>query len=225
MEDHTLSPLSVPPVQSSGGNASSFYFNKWKVLVGFAALLVIGGMLVYFIAPSQLGVLSRREFSQTFTLVQDKVSQSAAIVISLPAGISVNTAEASGKISFEPVLQGEWTSGKDNRELIFKPKSKLALGTYYTVALAAEGTEMQKDFYVDEDPKVVSVFPHADSQAPEKSDITIVFNRPMVPLTTLDTLLEKDIPIEVTPATQYDGIAITFCFSPSRQYTCGVFFL
>lgn len=205
MEKQTSSQLPVPPQESSRGSVSPNRFNIQKrkvgIFVGLAGVLIIAGVLIYFIAPSRFNMLSKREFSQTFALTRDKISQSAAIVISLPTGISINTAEANDKISFEPVLSGEWVSGANDRELIFHPQSKLALGTYYTVALAAGGTEMQKDFYVDEDPQVVSVFPRADSEAPENSDITIVFNRPMVPLTTLDTLLEKDIPIEISPAT------------------------
>lgn len=203
MKEQSSPPLSMPPTESSRGSVALYNSDipKWKIFAGLAVLLVIGGMLVHFIAPSKLSILSRREFSQTFILVQDKISQSAAIVISLPKGISISTAEASSKISFEPVFEGEWMPGNNDRELIFRPQAKLTLGTYYTVALAAGGIEMQKDFYVDEDPHIVSVFPHADSEAPEKSDITIVFNRPMVPLTTLDTLLEKDIPIEITPTT------------------------
>ena len=119
----------MPPQKFSRGSISPHYFDikKWKIFAGVAALLLVGGILVYFVAPSKIGILPRRQFSQTFALVQDKISQSAAIAISLPAGISINIAEASNKISFEPALQGEWIPGNNDRELIFRPQSTIAL--------------------------------------------------------------------------------------------------
>ena len=202
MEELNLSLTQPPDFSAESVSSGSFPKNikRWEIFAGLAALLAVGGILIYFGVPSR-NLLPRREYSQTFILVQDKISQSAAIAISLPTGIFISTAEAKDKISFEPDLKGEWIYGEDDRELIFHPKSKLELGKYYTVALEDGEAKMQKDFYVDEDPRVISVFPRSDSEAPEKSAVTIVFNRPMVPLTTLDVLSEKDIPIEISPAT------------------------
>ncbi len=56
------------------------------------------------------------------------------------------------------------------------------------------------DFLVADDPAIVAIFPAKDSEAPENSEVTIIFNRPMVPLTTLGYLESKDIPVEITPA-------------------------
>ena len=53
-----------------------------------------------------------------------------------------------------------------------------------------------------EDPEIVAVFPVEGSETSEDSEITIVFNRPMVALTTLSELETKDIPVEITPKTE-----------------------
>jgi uncharacterized protein YfaS (alpha-2-macroglobulin family) len=77
----------------------------------------------------------------------------------------------------------------------------LELGQYYSVSLVTDVVQVQKDFYVDEDPKIASIFPAADEEASEYSRITILFNRPMVPLTTLSILEAGDIPVEIYPNT------------------------
>jgi uncharacterized protein YfaS (alpha-2-macroglobulin family) len=61
---------------------------------------------------------------------------------------------------------------------------------------------ISKDFQIDEDPRVVDVLPNDNSVAEENSAITIVFNRPMVPLTALSVLESRDIPVEILPKTE-----------------------
>ena len=178
-----------------------FHIKTWEVCVGGAALLAIGGFLIYSGDSFLPAPASRREYSQIATLVQDKISRSAPIVVRLPPGISIHSAEARGCITFDPPLNGNWSDGARDHELVFRPGAKLDIGTYYTVLLDHGGTKLQKDFYADDDPAVISVFPAADSESPETSDITIVFNRPMVPLTTLDALSDTDIPVEISPDT------------------------
>ncbi len=175
---------------------------KWEVATGLAAILVIGGVLLYYYAGiSQKAPRGRGEYSQAFSLVSDKISQSAAIIVRLPEGITINLAEAGSKISFTPVLSGAWSQGKNEKEFVFTPSAKLEAGKYYSLSIDAGGTLLSKDFFADEDPKVVAIFPNADTEAPEDSSITIVFNRPMVPLTTLDVLSDADVPVEISPHT------------------------
>jgi hypothetical protein len=174
------------------------HIKKWEVIVSVAAVLVIGG---FFVFQKFGGELLKREYEEIYMLVPDKISQSAAIVVRLPEGLRINVAETSQKISFNPALTGNWSEGKSAEYLVFHPQQKLDLGKYYSVMLAAQNIKLQKDFLADEDPKVISVFPIDKSESSEYSKITIVFNRPMVPLTTLDELMDKDVPVEITPAT------------------------
>lgn len=164
--------------------------------------IVVAAIAVYFlVSGSKSGSLLKREYGNVYTLVADKISQSAAVIIRLPAGLKINVAEASSKISFNPKVSGEWLPGKSDEYLVFQPSKKLEVGKYYSVALASEAIKLQKDFLVDDDPKIVSIFPNKDSEASEYSSVTIIFNRPMVPLTTLDILADKDVPIEIVPQT------------------------
>jgi len=78
----------------------------------------------------------------------------------------------------------------------------LDLNKYYAVKVdLGEGKILASDFLVAENPKVDAIFPAANSEAPDDSKITVVFNRPMVPLTTLDQLKSQNIPVQINPAT------------------------
>lgn len=176
-----------------------FYIKKWEVILIISAILATSGFFILknfysnkFLQPG---------YEEIYTLVPDKISHSAAIPIRLPEGIKINVAEAKEKISFNPVLMGVWSGGKSAEHLVFKPSEKLDVGKYYSVILTSQDIKIQKDFLADEDPKIISVFPIANSESSEYSKITIVFNRPMVPLTALDVLKDKDIPAEISPAT------------------------
>jgi len=191
-------PTDLPPESIS---THHFTIKKWEVIIALAAIGIVGGLLFYFGGASKNALQGRGDYSQVFSLVPDKISQSAAITVSLPKNVKINSQDAKDKISFEPSVAGVWAQGKSDGELIFHPAAKLDIGKYYAIAVSANGATLEKDFLIDEDPKVVSVFPAADTEASEESEITIVFNRPMVPLTTLDTLFDKDIPVEVSPVT------------------------
>lgn len=161
----------------------------------FAVFLIAAGIFLF------LGktVPSAYSDSAVFTLVPDKISQSATITISLPKGVSA--ADARQHISFTPTISGEWVESPSARRVTFRPRQKLAVGKYYAVTLAMQSKTLQKDFLVDDDPRVISIFPGEKAEAPETSAITIMFNRPMVALSTLDRLNSQNLPIDISPNT------------------------
>lgn len=185
----------VSPAKNSG--KPSIDFKNIYIAVGLMAVAIIG-VLLY---PTEKGTFSiKTQYSQVYTLVNDKVSISAPIQINLPKGVSKEGAEQ--QIAFDPDLAGEWVATEQPQVIAFKPAKKLEVGKYYTVALAAAEGEIVKDFQADEDPVIVDIFPKAGSEADESSAITVVFNRPMVPLTTLSELENDDVPVTITPATE-----------------------
>lgn len=188
-------PVQINPIQ-----LPKKHIKKWELVLAVAGIAAIIGVLVFF-GVSYQRFLPKGEYGEIYTLVQDKVSRSAAIIVHLPKGVIVNTAEAKTTILFDPEIEGVWSAGKSDQELLFQPKNVLEVGKYYSVTLAVNDTKLQKDFLADEDPKVVAIFPNNDSEAPENTEITIVFNRPMVPLTTLDTLNTEHIAVEIMPQT------------------------
>jgi uncharacterized protein YfaS (alpha-2-macroglobulin family) len=160
--------------------------------------------------------IAKPVYLEVYRLVPEKISQSALIKINLPPGVDKEYAKQN--IKFYPEIEGEWVmkekkgfsflknfvfASQNQQELLFKPKEKLKLNRYYLVQLfMPDGGLIKADFLAVEDPKVIAIFPRENSEAPENSEITIVFNRPMVPLTTLGYLEEKEIPVEISPPTE-----------------------
>lgn len=175
------------------------FFSQYKKNIGI--ILFILAVAGFFYFSGVVEKFGSPRYEEPYTLVPDKISQSAAILVRLPQGIHMDAGQAGGNITFQPEIAGAWAGGKNDSELIFQPKTKLELGKYYSIILAVDEIRLEKDFLIDEDPKVVSIFPGRDSETSEYSSITIVFNRPMVPLTTLDVLAEGNIPVEILPQT------------------------
>jgi len=154
-------------------------------------------------------------FSQTYRLVEEKISQSAAIKINLPP--NVNKDFAKNHIKFEPEIKGKWLNDnkfsffnffafakeEESNFIFFKPDEKLKLNHHYLVTLSTpDGGQIKADFLTVEDPEIVAIFPKENSESPEDTEITIVFNRPMVPLTTLSQLENQEWPVEINPKTE-----------------------
>jgi uncharacterized protein YfaS (alpha-2-macroglobulin family) len=171
---------------------------NYKIIaIGFTVVVIVMGIF-YFGGGGQ--ILPAREFGQTYSLVNEKVSKSATVIISLPK--NVNKAEAKEGISFEPEIKGRWIDVESKSQLAFKPSGQLEVGKYYTVSLRVPSTQIKEDFLVDDNPRIDAIFPASASETHENSNITIVFNRPMVPLTTLEELDKKNVPIEIIPDTE-----------------------
>ena len=207
-------------VVNQGIPSRSQKFLKPRNLIFLILIIGIAALGFYF---WQKGIsrMVKPSYSQTYRLVSEKVSQSAVIQINLPP--NVDKSFAKNNIKFNPEIEGEWLAEKEGRWVVFaedsavglpapsensdiilfKPKEKLNLNRYYAVELAmSDGGLVKSDFLAVEDPEITAIFPKKDSETPENSEITIVFNRPMVPLTTLGYLEEKEVPVEITPFTE-----------------------
>lgn len=180
-------------------------FLKPKNLFSALLLIVLVFAGFYFFQRGK----EKLPLAEGYRLVPEKISQSAKIPIFLPPGIDKE--DAKKKIKFEPEIKGKWVRernfftvfAKNNQNVIyFQPTEKLKLNHYYVVSLALAEGEIKADFLVVEDPKIIAIFPQPYSEAPENSEITIVFNRPMVPLTTLGYLERKEVPVEIYPKTE-----------------------
>lgn len=173
------------------------------VIISILIIGIISALGFYFWQKSGQGPAARPSYVSGYRLVSEKVSQSAPILISLPFAMDKTVAQQN--VKFDPQISGAWLASDSEKEIVFKPKEPLALNRYYSVELALQNSEasaIKADFLADEDPKILAIFPKENSEAPENSEITIIFNRPMVPLTTLSYMEPKDVPVEITPATE-----------------------
>src|SRR3989338_4102196 len=193
-------PEALSPQQTSGSATPQNPQKQWMIAVGIILLFIAAALVIQFLQgtlkPKQVGA----QYAQTFTLVNDSISKSAVIRINIPPDMKFG-ADEKPQVTFAPEIKGNFIESGDERVLAFQPSKNLDVGTYYEVALAGDGKTLRHQFLVAENPEVVTIFPKADVEAHESSEITIMFNRPMVPLTTLSELESKDVPVEITPAT------------------------
>ena len=176
--------------------------NNKKIHVLFIALLILAIILLYIGLNQKQKNPAKTSYIQASRLVQETVSKSANLVITIPDYLGINIAKAEDVIQFAPAIPGAWLKSNQKNQLIFKPKTSLEAGKYYSVIITSESKRIQSEFRAEEDPEIVAIFPVKNSEAPEDTEITIVFNRPMVPLTTLDSLDTSNIPIEIIPKTK-----------------------
>lgn len=178
--------------------------SRKKVLFRLIVAIILLAMIIpgYILFKNLWPGLYKPNYTEVYRLVNEKVSANASIAIHLPSKMPAQTAQTA--VKFEPEIEGRWISSPKEGELLYKPKSALTIGHHYQVSFAIAGAgEMKEDFLAAPDPEIVAVFPKSDSEAPENSEITIVFSRPMVPLSTLGYIDNKnDVPVKITPETK-----------------------
>ena len=150
---------------------------------------------------------------EEYTLVPEKVSQSASIHVSLPEDISLTNFDPGVSLHFTPEIKGKWQSdnstnspgaGAERQPRIFRylPDAKLAEGAHYLATLDTSEVRLEKMFTIDKDPSVLAVFPKQAAEVNEYSRITIMFSRPMVALSTLSEMADMSVPVVISPPTR-----------------------
>jgi uncharacterized protein YfaS (alpha-2-macroglobulin family) len=190
----------------------------------------------------------------TFTSVPGRVV-SGPHVLGITAGVGMRAGEIAGAapiaVSFsddmdhtaaqsafavQPATTGEFRW--QGKTLFFTPKSALAPATDYTVSMGAEAkTSVGKvlaepvslDFTTAPPPAILRTLPSAGaSEVPTDTIVTITFNRPMIPLTALDSHPDPGEWVRISPpvpgrwvwlGTSAVGYRAAQGFRPSTQYT------
>ena len=133
----------------------------------------------------------------------------------------------------QPVA-GQWAwSGA--RTFTFTPTSKLEpasayLGVFSTSAIALDGTSpkenIQLNFTTVEGLKVGQVFPIADAEDVDSTtNITVIFNHPVVPITTQEEQSSLPQPIELSPQVKGQGQWVNssvYVFQPGPALLSGI---
>ena len=169
----------------------------WFIVLACLALVLL--VIVYSRDQEQ------DQMAEQYTLVPDKISQSAKITVVLPEGPTFANFDPSKSLSFSPEIKGTWETPIDpSEEKIYRflPAEKLAVGAYYLATLNTPELKLEKMFSVDKDPSVLAIFPKQETEVNEYSSITIMFSRPMVALSTLSENADITPPVEITPATE-----------------------
>lgn len=124
----------------------------------------------------------------------------------------VDCASAESALSIQPFVDGTVTC--DEYSLTFSPSADYDRNTDYTFQLAPtmvalDGTPMFDTFLVTYTSvgflEVVEVFPSGAGSVPADSDITVIFDRPVIPLLMSTELDELPQPVQIVPVTPGTG--------------------
>jgi len=188
-----------------------------KKIIAAASILIISALLIgafFIFTNKQNHNYGQSNYTSAWRLVDEKISRSANIRINLPAGTDKELAKQ--KTVFDPPISGKWAveessafnfiasvygAGEEQGEtIVFDPDEPLNLNRHYSLAVNLGGDKiLQAEFLAVEDLKILSIFPENNSEALEDSKITIIFNRPMVPLTTLEALDSRQDAVKIFP--------------------------
>ncbi len=164
-------------------------------LAGVAFVAVAGAGVVWYLRTFQDPAWYA--YSEVYRLVPETVSASAGITISLPEEAPQATEQA---ITITPEISGTFVASHEERVLRFQPAEPLAVGSYYTVAFAQGDLALAADLLVVDDPHIVSILPSADAEVHEATEVSVIFNRPMVPISSRAIMDEEAVPVRLEPS-------------------------
>jgi len=172
-------------------------YKKIRTIAVVSVLFIV--LFIVFLYRNQFHVGSPDDY----TLVPDKISESAAITVKLPEDISFTNFDPAQSLKFSPVIRGTWQTPPSSSGKIyyFLPSQKLTVGEYHLVTLNRPELKMEKMFSADNDPSVLAIFPKQETEVNEYSNITIMFSRPMVALSTLSQNADITPPVDIIPKT------------------------
>jgi len=181
------------------------------LIAGISLALVIIGLAVGVALP-YLGFFPSHLSATVLQsrLVPEKVSRSGVISVALPRTLQANAAT---QVIFNPAISGDWLK-KENGELLsttdsrskteiyyYQPTRALELGSHYAAVVnIGPGQTLREDFLAAPDPEVLAILPSNEEVLPQ-TKISIVFNRPMIPLSRLDQFVDDSLPVTITPST------------------------
>ncbi len=170
--------------------------------------IVLGGILTVVLTAYIWNItrpvyLSPNDLNDTYTLTRENVPFDGPIIVRLPEGIEKSGAR--GDISFDPPIKTRFARTLSSNHIVFKLKDELEIGNNYKIIFDAEdGSErIEQNFRAVERPRIDLFLPEQDSiVTDEYTAISFLFNRPMVPLQSLDRMYEKELPIFIKPETE-----------------------
>ncbi|MFC1615053.1 alpha-2-macroglobulin [Patescibacteria group bacterium] len=147
--------------------------------------------------------LSPADTEDEYMLVRENVPFDGPIIVRLPEGIEKSGARR--KVSFEPAIKTDWARTLSSEHIAFKLEDELEVGNNYKIVFDRkdDSSVVEKEFRAVERPRVDLFLPEPESVLQDEyTAITFMFNRPMVPLQSLDRVYEKELPIKITPETK-----------------------
>ena len=147
---------------------------------------------------------------------------------------ALDCATVSDAVSITPEVAGETTCGESDTSLIFTPSAAYERGMTYTLTIAeslrgADGTALAEAYRLQVDTvgflRVTEVLPAPDStNIATDAVITVIFNRPVVPLGSVEDMENLPNPLTITPSIEGQGEWLNtaiYTFRPDTNWAGG----
>ena len=200
------------------------------LVLGFS--LVIGGPLVAWGAPGPQADAPPPRVFDTVPLAGEELALDGPVTFYFDQPMDPATVE--GAFSVTPAVPGD-LSWPDESTLKFTPTANYDRATAYaftigTDAASAEGVPLEEAFTLDLSTigylEVSEVLPAPDSEAVDTDAvITVIFNRPVVPLVTVEDMAELPQPLSFDPAVTGEGEWLNtsiYLFTPTEELHGGI---
>lgn len=142
------------------------------------------------------------------TLPNDSQEVGARLPLTFSFDRVMNTKSVEDAFSLSPSIPGTFLWNDDHQSFTFTPTEDYTAGETYEAlitsdALDAEGNNLpetiQKAFTRNDALKILAILPTNGQEVSTETDISIVFNQPIAPLTTVDELDAQGFAISITP--------------------------
>lgn len=184
--------------------------------VFFVSVLVYAGWMV-----TRPVVLTQSDLNDEYTLVRDTVPLDGPIIMRLPEG--EGTFLSRYNVDFVPGVSTWWARTNYPDYIAFTLARPLEENNFYTISYEREdGTVETKTFRAVQRPRIDIFQPGDGATVNEDTILTFTFNRPMIPLQSLDRTYADDIPVTITPETEGEFVWVSqrqLEFVPANRLT------
>ncbi|MBU1110429.1 Ig-like domain-containing protein [Patescibacteria group bacterium] len=176
-----------------------------KVLVGMGVAVLV--LVMFFLPQIALQVQKITQIPHIIAVfpASESIEVETTAVVEITFDIDMNRESVEGAFQIQPQADGNFT-WNNNQSLIFRPQQKLEKNITYTVqinqnAKGRNGKNLGEDFVFSfttlGDPKVIFASPLDTSNL--DTLITVMFDRPMVSLTTTDQNEQRENILGIEP--------------------------
>ncbi|MEQ8672256.1 MAG: Ig-like domain-containing protein [Aggregatilineales bacterium] len=146
----------------------------------------------------------------------------------------IDCATANGALTISPQIAGEVICNESDNQLTFSPEGDYQPATVYTLTLAdtitaTDGNRLAEPFSLSLETagflRITQVLPAPETQdVPSDAVITVIFNRPVVPLGTVDDMANLPTPLTISPTVSGQGEWLNtsiYTFTPDPAWAGG----
>ena len=173
-----------------------------KYHYGFILLVLLLIVTAWLWVMTRPVIITPADLQDEYSLVRDTMPADGPLIMRLPNGEAKFGARYN--VRFEPEIGTWWARTTEPGYIAFKLRSDLEVNDTYRIFYELpDGSEVERTFRAVVRPQIALFQPSTNTgNVSADTILSFTFNRPMIPLQSLDREYETDIPITITPETE-----------------------